>query len=94
LFSAHSYALPVPLQWASVFTISQTTSKGQVMTNNTYDLQQDMQTINLLMKSNNLGEAARMMAALIRSRPTAYLRCDLYQLAIRMKLHHQKEFKL
>jgi hypothetical protein len=64
------------------------------MTNNTYDLQQDMQTINLLMKSNKLGEAARMMAALIRSRPTAYLRCDLYQLAIRMKLHHQKEFKL
>jgi hypothetical protein len=31
LFSALSYALPVPLQWASVFTISQTTTKGLIM---------------------------------------------------------------
>ncbi len=64
------------------------------MSNNTSEVKQGMQAIRELMKSNKHGEAARMMAALIQSRPTAYLRCDLYQVAIRMGLDNHQEFKL
>jgi hypothetical protein len=53
-----------------------------------------LESISNLMQTSQTAEAARRMAALIQSGATAYHRCDLYQLAIRIGIHTHPEFKL